>query len=217
MTFLHNKFTRVLTLVLVLQAVLLYAAISRAELVPSMTPLARFPKVISGWHSIEDVPIEPEILEVLKADETLNRVYLGPDGTRADLFVAFFKTQREGQSPHSPKNCLPGNGWEPLETGLVSIAAPGRAQPITVNRYVAAHGDQKAVVIYWYQSHDRVIASEYSAKFWLVADSVRYHRSDTTLVKVVVPVDNGRTGAAVNAAVTFVQVTFPALVQQLPR
>ena len=217
MSFLQNKFVGVLTIVLALQAAVLHIAVSRAELVPAVQPLAEFPRAFAGWKAVEDFPIEPEIQEVLRADDTLNRVYRqDTDSARANLFVAFFRTQREGQSPHSPKNCLPGSGWQPVETGAISMELPGRAEPITANRYVASHGGQKALVIYWYQSHNRVIADEYAAKFWLIADSIRYHRSDTALVRVVIPIDNERAGAADGVAEAFVKAAFPELMKQLP-
>jgi EpsI family protein len=218
MSFLTNRFARVLSIVLIAQAIVLHTAISRPELTPVVRPLVEFPRTIAAWRAVQDVPIEPEILDLLKADDTLNRLYLDPAGkVNIDLFVAFFKTQREGQSPHSPKNCLPGNGWQPVETGLVSINAPGRTEPIIANRYVASHGDDKAVVIYWYQSHNRIIASEYAAKLWLIADSIHYRRSDTALVKTVVPVVNDNLEAATTLGVSFVQAMFPALAQQLPQ
>ena len=126
---------------------------------------------------------------MLKADDSLNRVYISPErNAGASLFIAFFRTQRYGQSPHSPKNCMPGAGWQPMEDTKISIAIPGRDTPIVINKYVIAHGDEQSVVLYWYQSHNRVIAGEYSAKFWLVADAIRYSRSDTALVRVIVPV-----------------------------
>ena len=217
MSLLENKFARVLTIVLALQAAVLYTAVSRAELVPNVKPLAQFPRVVAGWNAIEDFPVEPEIQEILKADDTLNRLYLDPSGhLQASLFVAFFKTQRDGQSPHSPKNCLPGNGWQPVEIGTISIAVPGRADPITANRYIASHGGQKALIVYWYQSRDRIIADEYEAKFWLIADSIRYHRSDTALVRIVVPVANEDADAATAAGVSFVKALFPDLTAILP-
>jgi EpsI family protein len=217
MRFLENKFARVLSIVLLAQAILLHTAVSRPEHVPAMRPLAQFPGAIAGWRAVQDVPIEPEVLDQLKADDTLNRLYLDPAGkTDIDLFIGFFKTQREGQSPHSPKNCLPGNGWEPVETGLVPIQVPGRAEPIVANRYVASHGNDKAVVIYWYQSHNRIVASEYSAKFWLIADSIRYHRSDTALVKVVAPVVSDDIEAATAKGISFVEAIFPDLLHRLP-
>jgi EpsI family protein len=215
--FLDNRFARVLTIVLALQAAVLYTAVSRAELVPDVKPLAQFPRAVAGWSAIEDVPIEPEIQEILKADDTLHRLYVEPSGhLEASLFVAFFKSQRDGQSPHSPKNCLPGNGWQPVETGVISIALPGRATPITANRYVASHGGDKALVIYWYQSHNRIIANEYAAKFWLIADSIRYHRSDTALVRIVVPVANDNADAATDVGVSFAKALFPGLARLLP-
>jgi EpsI family protein len=98
----------------------------------------------------------------------------------------------------------------------VSIDIAGRAEPIVSNRYVVARGDEKSVVLYWYQSRNRIIASEYSAKFWLIVDSIRYHRSDSSLVKIVVPVLNGDTGAATRLAIEFAQAVFPAISSQLP-
>jgi EpsI family protein len=215
--FLNNKYARVLSVLLLLQGTVFYATAMRAENVPLVQALSGFPADIAGWHMIQDVKIEPEVLQILKADDTLNRIYMNPSHT-ADtfLFIAFFKTQRSGQAPHSPKNCLPGSGWEPVESNTIDINIAGRAEPIVTNRYLVAHGDEKSVVLYWYQSHNRIIASEFSAKFWLIADSIRYHRSDSSLVKIVVPVRNGDAEAATRTAVEFVQTIFPALNTQLP-
>jgi EpsI family protein len=212
----RNKYAGVLTLVLLAQASLFYAA-SRGEKVPAGSPLASFPTQIQDWRMTQDAPIEAEILEQLKADDTLNRMYADPASPAGlNLFVAYFKTQRTGQSPHSPKNCLPGSGWEPSSTGFVEIPVPGEPQPIRINRYVVSHGDQKSVVLYWYQSPRRVIASEFSAKFWLVMDSIRYRRSDTALVRVSVPVWQNDEEAATRAGVAFVKSMFPVLKNYLP-
>jgi EpsI family protein len=217
MSFLNNKYVRVLTVMLLLQAAAFYAVALRSEDVPRVLPLSLFPSELGGWRMAQDVAIEREVLDVLKADDTLNRVYLDPSQTAsAYLFIAYFKTQRAGQAPHSPKNCLPGSGWEPLESGTQSVDIPGRPEPVVTNRYVVAHGDQKSVVLYWYQSHNRIIASEYSAKFWLVADSIRYNRSDSALVKIVSPVGETGIDAAAKSGVAFIQALFPHLLRQLP-
>jgi EpsI family protein len=217
MNFLNNKYARVLTVALLVQGAAFYATAMRPEDVPVVRPLSSFPAVVSGWQIQQDVKIEQEVLDVLKADDTLNRVYINPARTAAGyLFIAFFKTQRYGQTPHSPKNCLPGSGWEPLESEPVSIDIAGRAAPIVTNRYVVARGEEKSVVLYWYQSRNRIIASEYSAKFWLIADSIRFHRSDSSLVKIVVPVSNGDIDAATKVALEFVQAMFPEISRQLP-
>ncbi|MBZ5581700.1 MAG: EpsI family protein [Acidobacteriia bacterium] len=202
MRLLNSKAAIGLTAVLLAEGGLFFATASRPENTPLVAPLAVFPTQIGGWQVAREMEIDKDGLAMYAC---------------ADLFVAYFQTQRTGAAPHSPKNCLPGSGWEPVETpGKLSIESPGRASPLVVNRYVVARGDQRSVVLYWYQSHSRVIASEFSAKFWLIADSVRFHRSDTALIKVVVPVRDGDSERAVDTAVRFVQAMFPALAKQLP-
>jgi EpsI family protein len=217
MSVLDNRYARVLTAVLLLQAGAFYAIASRAERAPLVAPLGLFPRAFGGWTMARDVPIEKEVQDILKADDAMNRVYVNPSRTDyAFLFVAYFKTQRYGQAPHSPKNCLPGSGWEPVQTGRQTIGVSGWNTPIVVNRYVVEHGDDKSVVLYWYQTHNRIIASEYWAKFWLVVDSIRYRRSDTSLVKIVAPVHDNDIGAATAMGVQFIQAMFPSLLKQLP-
>jgi len=128
--------------------------------------------------------------------------------------VAYFQTQRTGKTPHSPKNCLPGSGWVPSESGFLTIPIGG-AQPISVNRYVVSRGDNQSIVLYWYQSHNRVVASEYWARIFTVTDSIRYDRSDTSLVRVVIGADHGDTKTASDAAVAFVQSFFEPLQKYL--
>ena len=216
MTFLSNKYAKLLTLVLLMQAAAYYAVAMRAEHTPVVAPLSLFPAVVGEWTMTQDAPLEKEVLDVLKADDTLNRLYKGPNRVAANLFIGFFKTQRYGQSPHSPKNCLPGAGWQPLEDTKILVPVPGWSQPIQTNKYVVAHGNEKSVTLYWYQSHNRVVASEYAAKFWLVADAIRYNRSDTSLVKIVVPVHNNDIESATATGVNFIQALFPAVLKQLP-
>lgn len=215
MSRIRNQHAAVLTLALVVQATLFYTA-SRGERVPDGPPLDLFPAQLASWHEVQRFPVEQEIRDQLKADDMLNRLYADQGSGAAALFVAYFKTQRTGQSPHSPKNCLPGSGWEPEATGFLDVAVAGLPEPIRINRFVVSHGDEKSVVLYWYQSQRRVIASEFSAKFWLVMDSVRYHRSDTALVRVTVPVANNDQDAATRTGVAFVQTVFPALKNYLP-
>jgi EpsI family protein len=216
MTWITNKYAALLTVVLLLQSTLFYAA-SRGEKVPAGPPLDLFPSQLGTWHETQNFPVEQEIRDQLKADDLLNRLYAEPQSNvAAGLFIAYFKTQRTGQSPHSPKNCLPGSGWEPEATGLLDISLAGQPEPIRINRYVVSHGGEKSVVLYWYQSQRRVIASEFSAKFWLVMDSIRYHRSDTALVRVTVPVSGGNQDAATQNGVEFVRTLFPMLKSYLP-
>jgi EpsI family protein len=211
-----NKFTIVLTGVLLLEGGLFYTA-RGLEKVPENRALAFFPLEIQNWTTVHESKVEKDVQEILKADDSLNRVYASkahPEGV--SMFMAYFKSQRAGQAPHSPKNCLPGSGWEPMQEGVIDVNVPGEPRPITINRYIVAQGATARVVLYWYQSRRRVVASEYSAKFWLVADSIRYHRSDTALVRVEAPMVGTDDASATKSAVEFVQAMFPLLIGYLP-
>jgi EpsI family protein len=168
---------------------------------------------------LREDPIDADVLNTLRADRLLSRTYtnsaLGGRGS-AGLLVAWFQSQRAGASqPHSPKVCLPASGWIPQSTGEMSITTAAGA--VTVNRYVVASRSQRAVILYWYQSSRRVIAGEWAAKFWLVADALRDRRTDTALVRIVVESQPGVDELATRTAANFTQAIYPLLRAQLPR
>ena len=204
------------TILLLVQGTAFYN-LSHGEVVPLSRPLSQFPSQLDGWAMVEQGEIDQETRDTLRADDYLTRVYGDKQtGQAADLYVAFFKTQQTGQTPHSPKNCLPGSGWVPSSSKEAEIAIPGLKLPIRVNEYVVAKGTTKAMVLYWYQSHGRVVANEYAAKVWVVVDSVRYHRSDTALVRVVVGIGDGGEQQAAATATKFVRAFFTPLRAALP-
>jgi EpsI family protein len=214
MKFLQSKFVYALTLVLVVQAALFYSA-SHGEATPLAAPLIAFPLTVGAWHMQQDEQIDQDTRDILKADDYLTRVYFGPGGG-ANLFIAYFRTQRQGQSPHSPKNCLPGSGWEQISSGRVDVPVAGGA-PIHINQYVVEKGQAHAIVYYWYQSQGRVIADEFAAKFYLVSDSIRHHRSDTALVRVWVPVAGSDPGPAEKVGTDMIQAFYPVVKNYLPQ
>jgi EpsI family protein len=134
--------------------------------------------------------IKDDVQAVLKADDSLTRIYQNPRGEYAELFIAYYRVQRAGESMHSPKNCLPGSGWIPITNDIVKMTdASGKVAGI--NRYVIEKDGYRSLVLYWFQSQGRVIASEYWGKFYLVADALRTGRRDGAIVRVVVPMDQG--------------------------
>jgi EpsI family protein len=207
----------ILSALLLTQTAVFYG-FSRNEHTPIYRPLDDFPVTLGSWHMFEQGIMEPEIKEVLRADDYITRTYFDSNTRKqANLFVAFFKTQRGGQAPHSPKNCLPGAGWVWTVSDVIPIDITGRSQPIQVNRYVVEKGGSKSLVLYWYQSRERVVASEYTAKVYVVADAIRYNRTDTSLVRVVVPVTGDDTKGATKAGTDFVQAFFNPLKTFLPQ
>ncbi len=214
--FLKSRQAKILSAILISQALLFYG-MSRAEANPESRPLNDLSEQLGSWRMSKQGVIDDETREVLKADELLNRGYVNMAlRVEANLFVAYFKTQRTGQTPHSPKNCLPGNGWTQTLSDTINVTVPGRAEPIEVNRYLVSKGENKSIVVYWYQSRDRVVASEYRARFYTAADAIRFNRTDTAMVRVVVPVVDGDDKRATDAAIDFVKDFFVPLRQHFP-
>lgn len=165
---------------------------SSAEPVATRLPVADFPASIGGWQS-RKVELGPEVIAVLGNGEFLQRVYHRDtaDGI-IDFFLAYFPSQRTGSTIHSPKNCLPGAGWAPIESGTTELTWPN-GRKFQVNQFVIGRGLDRQVALYWYQAHGRAVASEYWAKFYLVADAIRMNRSDGALVRVLTPVQRDET------------------------
>lgn len=196
---------------------------SKAEPTPIRQPLAELPIVIDGWQGRVERDFEPEIVKVLGVDDYANRSYFASDGRRVGLYVGYHSSQRQGDTIHSPLNCLPGAGWLPLEQGrarlTVQDASAGGAREIEVNRVLIGRGLDQQLVLYWYQSHGRVVASEYWGKIYTVADAIRLNRTEAALVRVIAPMpsrDTEAVAAADKAARAFVQALFPLLGRHLP-
>jgi EpsI family protein len=203
------------TVFLIIQTALLYSSI-RPEFIPTSRALSQVPQTFGSWTMVQESLVDKETQDVLRADDLLNRVYRSPsEPSEASLFVAGFRTQRNGKSPHSPKNCLPGSGWTQLASDDYTIDV-GLDAPIVVNRYVIVHGQERELVLYWYQSRDRVVADEFKAKFWVVADAMRLNRTDTALVRVIVRIDNNNEDAATRTGAEFVRTFFSTLRAYLP-
>ena len=192
-------------------------AATRPEDVPLREPLSRMPNQLGAWTGREAEPLTPQVLAVLGADEYLNRVYLASGTGPVSLYIGYYQSQRQGDTIHSPMNCLPGAGWQPMEASIKQIDIGGSAAPVNVNRVVIQKGLDKQVVLYWYQSHGRVVASEYWSKIFLVTDALRSHRSDAALVRIISPVMlSDAPGAADRRTETFAQLMFPYLSRFLP-
>jgi EpsI family protein len=186
--------------------------------VPPSEPLNLLPQTIGAWSS-QDVPISQETLDILGDGRFLNRIYVNatPAGRLVEppvsLFIGYFPTQRTGQSIHSPQNCLPGAGWTFVSSSKIYLDSP-ELKNYPVGEYVIANGTAKQVVLYWYLAHGRSIANDYVAKAYMMADAIRYNRTDGALVRLVTPLNSNETFAS---AQTRVLKFADRLVPTLPR
>ena len=211
-------FVRALAICAVLAATSLFLANARRSEQPiSRLSFATFPMKIGDWGAVVDPPLDADILKVLGVDDYLSRVYYRPDGAAVGLYMGFYASQRQGDTIHSPLNCLPGAGWEPVSQDRLMIPSIGAGEGIEVNRYVVQKGLERQMVLYWYQSHGRVVASEYTSRLLLISDALRMNRTDGSMVRVIAPIPHEADGTeAEKLAVTFIRQLFPLLAGYLP-
>ncbi len=190
--------------------------LSHEESTPPARPLNEFPKDIGSYRAVADYTFDEDTLKILGVTDYTNRAYFSPTRGELGLYIGYFRTQRTGAAIHSPKNCLPGAGWQPTVSEIYQLSLPdGRKVP--VNLYVIRKDLDQQIVLYWYQSHGRVVASEYWGKFYMVADAIRLNRTDAALVRITAPVRNGDLDAARNQAIAFAQQVAMDVEQVIPR
>jgi len=182
----------------------------------SRQPLASLSTEIGGWRSAGDNAMDDEVLGVLGVDDYVSRLYTRHGAPPVGLYVGYYASQRQGDTIHSPQNCLPGAGWQAVESGRTSLAVNGTS--LTVNRYVIQKGVDRQLVLYWYQGRGRVIANEYANKLWLMIDAARLHRTNGSLVRVISPIRaaTGGMSAADAATAEFTRELYPRLSAYLP-
>jgi EpsI family protein len=201
-----TQFWAMAVLLLLGGAIINYWAAAGEARVPRKA-LAEFPAEVGGWRQAgRDVRFDAATEAVLRANDYVSRDYVGEGGRSASLYVGYYSTQRTGATYHSPLNCLPGSGWTLGEPTTVEVRpADGRA-PFSANGYVIEHGDNRMLMLYWYQGRGRAVASEYVDKVYTVFDSIRLRRSDGAMVRVLVPFRDSEREATETAAQFAAQV-----------
>jgi len=192
---------------------------NKTEIVPVRESFASFPQRVASWVG-SDANIPTDVLRSLGPGDFLNRDYheiANGDDMRVSLFIGYFPSQRAGDTLHSPKNCLPGSGWVPVESGKMEIRLHDRA-PFVVNRYLIVKGSERGLALYWYWAHGRSVANEYWAKFYLVKDSIYLNRSDGSLIRVTTQLgQHENPAAAERRLISFLNAILGTLEPYLPR
>ena len=203
---------------LMLATALVLQAHSHSEYFPPRAPLSSLPSQIDGWSGTDDA-LDRQTLDVLGPGDFLVRDYENASQPQPwiNLYIAYFPTQKTGDTIHSPNHCLPGAGWVPSSRERVRITRPdGSSFP--VNRYVVSKLGERQLVLYWFQAHGRAVASEYWAKYYLVSDSVRMNRSDGGMVRLMTPMLDGESPDAAQARMMkFGSQLLPLLDSYIPR
>jgi len=166
---------------------LLNVSIESQHTLSLQAPLTSLPETVESYRGV-DVPIDSQQVRVAGTTTSLLRSYTAPGDSipSFSVYIGYYARQRQGQTIHSPKNCLPGAGWEAIESTRTEL--PGESgERIRLNRFVVGNRNQRAIVYYWYQGRGRTEANEYKVKLDLIRDSALRRRSEEALVRIVLP------------------------------
>jgi EpsI family protein len=204
--------------VLMLATAIGLQAHSTTEIVPPHLSLSSLPSQIDGWTGT-DLPIGPDALKTLGYPEYLLRDYVNPTEPQPsiNLYMVYYASQKAGDKIHSPQHCLPGAGWIPTSRSVVQLVRPdGSTMP--VNRYVVSKSFDRQLVLYWFQAHGRVVASEWKAEYYLISDSIHMNRSDGGMVRLMTPMRDGESADEAQARMMKLGSQFlPMIDSYIPR
>jgi EpsI family protein len=183
--------------------------------VPLRKPFNIFPNFIQDWQEKEVLAFDEQALNTLKVTDYVLRRYVNHEGRSLWLYIGYWDTQRRGAQMHSPKHCLPGAGWEPIEAQRVSLPLREPSGALTVNRYLVQKDQDQMLVLYWYQSGGQAVAGEFDAKLQLINNAILRGRTDGALIRTMSPI-YGSMQETFDLHVNYIQAISPVLRQFLP-
>jgi EpsI family protein len=184
----------------------------REPYLPSPPPLTNLPAEIGPWERLTDENVSAEALAMLGPDDYLARQYRSRgDVSPAELFVAYYKTQLQSKNAHDPKVCLPGAGWNPVESRLARVTLPGSGFSFPVNYYRIKKEEDEEVVVYWFQTPKGVYTFEQQLRAHRVLDAILDNRTDMALVRIIVPVSQKGVAYADASAIRLAQSVYTSM------
>jgi EpsI family protein len=189
----------------------------REPFLPSPPPLANLPLQLGNWERQAEATVAPDALAMLGPDDYLSREYRLPGGQeQAEIFVAYYRTQLRSKNAHDPKVCLPGAGWNPVDSRLARVTLPDSGFSFPVNYYRIKKDESEDVVVYWFQTLKGVYTFDQQLKAHRVLDAIVDNRTDMALVRVVVPVTEKGVSAADASAFRLSQFIYTSMLPYFP-
>lgn len=162
------------------------------EIIPQRKAFLTFPTQLGEWSGRRDV-IEKFFLNELKLTDYVVVNYTAPDAGTVNFYTAYYDSQRNGAAIHSPRSCMPGDGWRITSLEQREFAdMPFQGGPLQLNRAVIEKGEYKQLVYYWFPQRGRQVTNEYLVKWYLFTDAITMHRTDGALVRLVTMLDKGQ-------------------------
>jgi EpsI family protein len=186
----------------------------RVKPTPLGQPISGISRTFSGVAG-RDIEVPEDQRRVAGFTDYIFRSHEVDSVQAFSVYVGYYDEQRQGKTIHSPRNCLPGAGWEPVGSSIATVEIGG-GRSVEVNRYHIVRGAEQSYVYYWYQGRGRISANEYFVKFELLRDAALRGRTEEALVRVVVPVGKAGVAAADSTAVRVVRELIPEVDKVLP-
>jgi EpsI family protein len=187
----------------------------KSEAVKANMPLSLFPMTIGRWKGNVD-QFDDWVYKKTGVDDSILSHYYDASGHYVQLYIGYYQSQKEKDIIHSPRNCMPGTGWNIVETSRTDLRIPSHhPDPVKVGLLRIQKESRKQLVLYWYQSRGRIISSEYHQKFYLVLDSLTRQRTDGSFIRLISPVNESEK-EALDVLKRFAEGLFPILEDYIP-
>jgi len=203
-----------------------YWYLGSAEIIPDRAPFVEFPNELESWGCIGREKIDEKTINNLMVTDYISCNFYRAEPTSAvHLYVGYHERQtRDRESGkataiHPPEHCLPGSGWDVIDSQVVPInflAEAGTGPAGEAKRFIIAKGNQRSLVYFWYHSRGRVIARSHHKIFWMFLDRARLGRTDGSLVRFTVPIQFGDEEAAEATFQEFARAVTPRLSDYVP-
>lgn len=205
---------RFFIVVILLSGTTLYTNLmSHGTPVPILRPLKEFPVKIDDWVGTTHF-FSKEVYDNLGVDDSILRNYRDNEGNLISLYIGYYDSQKEGEIIHSPKNCMLGSGWQPIDISGIEIDLPSKK--MVASKMIVEKGLRKEVVLYWYQSGNRVIANEYLQRLYFIWDAIRYDKTNAAFIRFTSPVIDNDYAKTIQLEVEFIKKVIPILNNFLP-
>jgi len=210
----HSKF--IIVIIILLMGASLNYYFSKPDISLPRKNLADFPKEIGDWTAVSEHKIEGRSMEILQVDDYFVRYYRNSRGEVIGLYIGYFKSQREGKNIHSPRQCLPGAGWVPVDVTVYNMPIHSHnPETVPVNKFIMGKGLNRQLYLFWYHGRGRIYASEYWNKIYLIWDGLTKKRTDGALIRVNSPILK-ETGDALKTQSEFIELFLPLLKDYIP-
>ena len=188
---------------------------SRPDAVFPRKSLSEFPRTLGGWSMVSDQQIDDKAIKILQVDDYFVRQYRNLKGDILGIYIGYWRSQREGKGIHSPRQCLPGSGWVPIETSVYPLQVQHHREPVSVNRFIMGKGLDRQLYLFWYQGRGRAYASEYWNRASLIWDALTQKRTDGALIRIN-NVIRENPEDALQTQTEFINLIFPQLKDYIP-